>query len=140
MLKGINCYRFWYATYEMRRFAGYGDGAAPKWIENIDALNMFVYSNAMSVKSDDLTRYYVNICIIWVDRQPWLKTERTFILFVRALCFKMFFLAQWRMKKSYRIILLEVNGHKKTFTFDFQIWLFSFTNYFRSSVGLQMLE
>lgn len=48
----------------MRRFAGYGDGAAPKWIENIDALNMFVYSNAMSVKSDDLTRYYVNICII----------------------------------------------------------------------------
>lgn len=38
--------------------------SARKWMENIDALNMFVYSNAMSVKSDDLTRYYVNICII----------------------------------------------------------------------------
>lgn len=76
----------------MRRFAGYGDGASPKWIENIDALNMFVYSNAMSVKSDDLTRYYVNICIIWVDRQPWLKIERKFILFAWALCFKMFFM------------------------------------------------
>lgn len=140
MLKGINCYRFWYATYEMRWFAGYGDGAAPKWIENIDALNMFVYSNAMSVKSDDLTRYYVNICIIWVDRQPWFENRTKIYSFRPSSLFQNVLSCSRRMKKSCRIILLEVNGHKKTFTFDFQIWLFSFTNYLRSSLGLQMLE